>query len=142
MNDTELENNLFALEKYHKRQMNITKSLRGLNDYIKYMKRIYKIRTLTWGLNMYPELYEPGRFQDIISNEINLQYGEVKEFVHVTERSVLLRYAYNIHTYQNNIESLNDESLYILYRFKNEKLYELILSDVNSNKNLQVKSDF
>ena len=142
MNDTELENNLFALEKYHKRQMNITKSLRGLNDYIKHMERVYKIRTLTWGLNMYPELYEAGRFQDIISNEINLQYGQVKEFVQVTERSLLLRYAYNIYIYQNNIESLNDEELYILYRFKNEKLYELILSNTNSNKNLQSKSDF
>jgi hypothetical protein len=136
MNDTELENNLLALEKYHKRQMNITKSLRGLNDYIKYMRRIYKIRTLTWGLYKYPELYEPGRFQDIISNEINLQYGQVKEFVQVTERSLLLRYAYNIHTYQNNIESLNDEDLHNIYRFKNEKLYELILSDTNSNNKL------
>ena len=142
MNDTELEKNLFALEKYHKRQMNITKSLRGLNDYIKYMKRIYKIRTLTWGLNMYPELYEPGRFQDIISNEINLQYGQVKEFVQITERSLLLRYAYNIHTYQHNIESLNDEDLYNIFRFKNEKLYELILSDTNFNNKLQVKADF
>lgn len=142
LNDTELESHLLALEKYHKRQMNITKSLRGLNDYIKNMKKDYKIRTLTWGLNLYPELYEIGRFEDILSNEINLQYGQVKEFVQVTERSLLLRYAYNIHTYQNNIDSLNDDDLHNLYRFNNEKLYELILSDTNSNKNLQVKADF
>ena len=144
MEKEELNKNLLALEKYHKRQKNITKSLRGLIEYTEKMDKIYQIRTLTWGLSLYPELYQLGIFQDIISSEINLQYGQVKEFIQTTERDrdILLKYAYNIHTYQNKIESIYNENLYNLYRFKNDKLLELILSDTNLNRNLQVKDSF
>ena len=142
MSETEFNNDLLALEKYYRRQMNLTKYLRGINEYTKNMPERYKKKNLEWGFNLYPELYISGMFQDIISNEINYQYGQVKEYIQITERNILLRYAYNIHTYQNNIESIYDDSLYNLFRYKNEKLYELILSDTNLNKNLQVKSNF
>ena len=142
MKSTEFQSKILALEKYYKKQMNYTKSLRGLNEYIKNMKEEYRRKILKWGFDLYPELYESGRFQDIISNEINYQYGQVKEFVQVTERSTLLRYAYNIHTFQNEIKSIYNDELYNIYRYKNEKLYELILSDTNLNRNLQLKTTF
>ena len=135
-------NTLLAFEKYYKRQMNITKSLRGLNEYIEKMHIKYKENILTWGFKLFPELYISGIFQDIISNEINYQYGQVKEFIQVNERNIVLRYAYNIHTFQNNIKSIYDDSLYNVYRYKNEKVYDLIISDTNLNKNLQEKKNF
>ena len=140
--EKELSYNLLALEKYYKRQMNLTKSLRGINDYTKNMPSKYQKRTLAWGLTLFPELYESGRFQDIISNEINYQYGQVKELVQIKERNTLLKYVYNIHTYQYNIKSIYDDELFNLYRFKNEKIIEFILSDTNLNRNLQVKTNF
>ena len=142
MKQEDVPNNIIALEKYYKRQMNLTKSLRGINEYAKNMPKKYQEKILSWGVTLFPELYEQGRFQDIISNEINYQYGQVKEFVQITERSILLRYVYNIHTYQNNIKSIYDDNLFNLYRFKNEKLYQFIISDTNLNRNLQVKTNF
>ena len=142
MSSTEFQNNILAFEKYYKRQMNISKSLRGLNEYTKNMPETYRRKILRWGFSIYPELYESGRFQDIISNEINYQYGHVKEFVQVTERNILLRFAYNIHTFQNEIKSIYSDELFNIYRYKNEKLYELILSDTNLNRNLQLKTTF
>ena len=142
MSRTELHTNLLALEKYYNRQNNLTRSLRGLNEYTNRMEEIYQKKILKWGVNIYPELMEPGRFLDIISNEINYQYGEVKDLVLSSERTFLLRYAYNMHTFQNEIKSIYNDTLYNLYRYKNDKLYELIFSDTNLNKNLKIKSNF
>ena len=142
MNSSEIHNNLLALEKYYNRQNNLTKSLRGLNEYTKKMLDKYQKKILRWGINLYPELLDSGRFTDIISNEINYQYGQVKDLVQSSERSYLLRYTYNIHTFQNEIKSIYNDSLYNLYRYKNDKLYEFIFSDTNLNKNLQIISTF
>ena len=38
-----------------------------------------------------------------VTGEINLQYGKVRSFIDGIERSLLLKYAYNIHTYNNKI---------------------------------------
>lgn len=122
--------------------MNQKKSLRGLNEYVNETNMDHQRRILTWGLSLYPELYCDGIFQDISSSEINLKYGEVKDFIEVTERDILLRYAYNIHTYQNKISSIYNEDLYNIYRYKNDQLYEIILSDTNNNRNLQAKNTF
>ena len=142
MKEPELHNNLLALEKYYKKQNNITKSLRGLNEYTKKMDEKYQKKILRWGAKLYPELSEPGRFMDIISNEINYEYGQVKDLIQSSERSFLLRYAYNIHTFQNEIKSIYNDTLYNIYRYKNDKLYEFIFSDTNLNKNLQIISNF
>ena len=138
----ELTEKILILEKYYKRQMNQKKSLRGLNEYVNETNMDHQRRILSWGLSLYPELYCDGIFQDISSSEINLKYGEVKDFIEVTERDILLRYAYNIHTYQNKISSIYNEDLYNIYRYKNDQLYEIILSDTNNNRNLQSKNTF
>lgn len=98
MKKPELSEKLIILEKYYKRQTNQEKSLRRLNDYINRMKVEYQKMTLSWGLSIFPELYGDGIFEDISSSEISLKYGEVKEFIQVSERNILLKYVYNIHT--------------------------------------------
>ena len=142
MKKPELSEKLIILEKYYKRQTNQEKSLRRLNDYINRMKVEYQKMTLSWGLSIFPELYGDGIFEDISSSEISLKYGEVKEFIQVSERNILLKYVYNIHTYQNNIKSIYDNDLFNFYRYKNDLLYEEILSDTNNNRDLQTKNTF
>ena len=136
------EDEIIVLEKYYKRQMNLTKSLRELNDYVNHIPEDNRKKILKWGLSLYPELYCDGIFTDISSSEINLKYGEVKDFIQVTERNVLLRYIYNIHTYQNSIISIYDDKLFNLYRYPNEMLFEVFLSDTNLNRYLQEKDKF
>ena len=85
-----LDEKLIVLEKYYKRQTNETKSLRRLNDYIKNINSDNQKKILTWGLSIYPELFIDGIFDDISSSEITLKYGEVKEFIQITERNHLL----------------------------------------------------
>ena len=138
----ELFEKILILEKYHKRQQNLTKSLRGLNDYVFKMDEFYQKNILNWGLSLYPEFYCEQIFDDVSSSDINLKYGEVKEFIQVKERSILLKYAYNIHIYQNQIKSIYSDEVFNLHRFKNDKLYKLILSDTNFNRDLQVKNTF
>ena len=138
----ELSEKIYVLEKYHKRQQNLTKSLRGLTEYVKKMNKPSKQNILIWGLSLYPELYCEEIFEDISSSDFNLKYGEVKEFIQVKERNILLKYAYNIHIYQNEIKSIYDDRIFNLFRYKNDKLYELILSDSNNNRNLQEKISF
>ena len=142
LNKAELNEKLVILEKYCKRQMNLKKSLRGLNSYINDINMDNQKIILSWGLSKYPELYSEGIFEDISSSERNLKYGEVKEFIQVTERNILLKYVYNIHTYQNNIKSIYDKNLFDLYRYPTDKLYDVILSDTNKNKDLQEKTTF
>ena len=137
-----LTEKLIILEKYYKRQTNQEKSLRRINDYIRQIKMEYQKKILTWGLSIFPELYGDGIFEDISSSEISLKYGEVKEFIQVTERNILLKYVYNIHTYQNNIKSIYDDDLFNFYRYKNDLLYDEILSDTNNNRDLQTKNTF
>ena len=137
-----LDEKLIVLEKYYKRQTNETKTLRRLNDYIQNINSDNQKKILTWGLSIYPELFIDGIFDDISSSEITLKYGEVKEFIQITERNHLLKYTYNIHTYQNNIKSIYDENLFNLYRYKNDFLYDVILSDTNKNRVLQSKNTF
>ena len=137
-----LDNKLIVLEKYYKRQANETKSLRRVNDYINKIDLTNQQKILTWGLSIYPELFIDGIFEDISSSEISLKYGEVKEFIQITERNHLLKYTYNIHTYQNNIKSIYDENIFNLYRYKNDFLYDVILSDTNNNRDLQSKNTF
>ena len=138
----ELINNIMALETYYKRQTKEEKSLRKLKDYVKEFELEECIDILDWGINSYPELGEKGRFQDIISSETNLQYSEVKSFLSITEREQLLQYAYNIYTYQNNITSIYDKSIYDFIRMSNNKLNEIISKDINKNKELQEKKGF
>ena len=135
-------NNILAIEKYYNRQINSDKSLRGLKEYIEKMDNPYRKKIMKWGLSLYPELFEHGRFQDILSNEVNYQYTQVKNLLLNIERETLLRYAYNIHTYQNKIESIYNEDLYNLYRYKKEALSEIIITDTNSNRNLQSIAEF
>ena len=142
MNAAELNGKLLILEQYYKRQNNQTKSLRGLKEYINKINNSTKKRILNWGLSLYPELYSKGIFQDISSSEITLKYGELKDFIESTERSLLLRYAYNIHSFQNYIPSIYDKKLFNFYRYKDDQLYELILSDTNKNSVLQDKNTF
>ena len=142
MTENELIGKLLTLEQYYKRQTNQTKSLRGLKEYISEMTNSTKKRILNWGLSLYPELYSNGIFQDISSSEITLKYGELKDFIESTERSLLLRYAYNIHSFQNYIPSYYDKRSFNFYRYNNDQLYELILSDTNKNSLLQDKNTF
>ena len=140
--ENELLENILIFETYLKRQTNKTKSLRGLKDYIKNMSIDYKKDILAWGLDLFPELYEKSCFQNIISNEYNLQYGQVKQFIKVTQRDTLLKYVYNIHTFQNSINSIYNNSIFDIYRYNNDKLYDLILKDTNDNKELKEKNIF
>ena len=141
-NEDELAENIFILEKYYKRQEEKNQSLRELEKYVKEMPYEKKQKALDWGLLLYPELYIDDMFQDISTSEINLQYGKVRSFIDGIERSLLLKYAYNIHTYNNKIYSIYDEKIFNLYRYKNEKLNQIILSDTNSDRDLQLKNNF
>lgn len=66
----------------------------------------------------------------------------MKEFGKATKRNILLRFAYNILTFQSQIKSIYSDELFNIYRYKNEKLYELILSGTNLKRNLQLKTTF
>ena len=140
--DDSLGEKLIVLEKYYKRQTKEKKSLRRLNDYIKNIDPDNQKKILTWGLSKYPELFIDGIFDDISSSEISLKYGEIKEFIKITQRNHLLKYVYNIHTYENKIKSIYDENLFNLYRYKSDFLYEVILSDTNNNRELQSNNTF
>ena len=97
---------------------------------------------LAWGISLYPELGQLERFQDITSSENNLQYGQVKQFVKIKDRDELLKYAYNIHTYQNNIKSIYDNDIYDFIRISDNALYDKIFKDTNKNSILQEKVNF
>ena len=137
-----LFNNIIAFETYYRRQTNTNKKLRKLNEYIDQMKEEQMRDILNWGINLYPELGEQGRLQDIISSENNLLYGQVKDFIKITHREDLLKYAYNIHIYQNNITSIYDKEIFDFLRMNDNQLYDIIFKDTNNNQFLQVKENF
>ena len=128
---------IIALEAYYRKQTNTNKKLRKLEEYVGKMEKNKRTEILKWGMDLYPELREKGRFNDITSSERNLQYGKVKEFVKVKERDEILKYAYNIHTFQNNITSIYDNNIYDFIRMNDNQLYEQIFIDTNKNKSLQ-----
>ena len=137
MDENDFYIGLLALEKYHKRHTNINKSLRGLNEYINKMDNKYQKKILEWGLALYPELYGEMMLEDIISNDINYQYGQVKDLLNELERNDLLKYAYNIHTYQNDIKTIYNDNIYNLFRYDDKQLYDLIIEDTHLNENLK-----
>ena len=143
--DEEFYDRILAVEKYHKRNINISKSLRGLEQYIQEIvgkKDENRKKIIEWGLSLYPELYGKWMFYDILTNDINDQYGKVKKQLDLFDRNDLLKFAYNIHTYQNNIKSIYNDDIYDLFRYNNDKLKELILSDTNLNQNLKKVDQF
>ena len=141
-NNEELKNNIIAFETYYKRQTKEQKSLKKLKEYIDKMDKDTMTDILDWGINLYPELGEKGIFKDITSSETNLQYGKVKLFLKNTNRDELLKYALNIHIYQNNITSIYDKNIYDFIRMSDNKLYEQIFRDINKNRQLQEKQSF
>ena len=131
-----------AFETYFKKQTNRNESLSKRDEYIESLNSKQLQEILEWGVDLYPELAEKARFKDITSNQINLQYGQVKDFLKVTERSQLLKYAYNIHTIQNNITSKYENHIIDFIRLNNDRLYDQISIDTNKNINLQEKNKF
>ena len=131
-----------AFETYFRKQTNRDDSLSKRDEYIQSFNVKQLREVLEWGVDLYPELAEKERFKDITSNQINLQYGQVKDFLKVTERSLLLKYAYNIHTIQNNVTSKYEKHIIDFIRLNNDKLYEQISIDTNKNISLQEKNKF
>ena len=138
----QLISNIIAFETYFRRQTNTTSFLRKLEPYIRKMEDKHMREILEWGISLYPELGQLERFQDITSSENNLQYGQVKQFVKIKDRDELLKYAYNIHTYQNNIKSIYDNDIYDFIRISDNALYDKIFKDTNKNSILQEKVNF
>ena len=131
-----------AFETYYKRQTNRNESLSKIDEYIEKLDETQLKDILKWSVDLYPELSEKVRYKDIISNQINLQYGQVKNFLKISERDLLLKYAYNIHIFQNNITSKYERHIIDFIRLKDDKLYEQISIDTNNNIMLQEKSNF
>ena len=143
LNKTELIEYIKAFETYNERQENTTLKLKFLEQYIKIMDEEDLRNILSWGISKYPELAVKNRFLNIISNELNLKYGQIKEFIKVFDnRAKLLRYAYNIYTFQNNITSIYDKEVIDILRKSEKKLYEQIFKDANKNKDLKKKEIF
>ena len=130
-----------AFETYYRRH-NKDISLKKLDEYIKRLSLKQLNDILEWAVNLYPELNEKTRFKDILSSETNLQYGQVKSFLKISERFKLLKYAYNIHTYQNKIKSKYDNDLINFIRMNENKLLEQISKDTNNNIMLQERTNF
>ena len=142
LNRTDLIEYIKAFETYYKRQTNISNSLTFLNDYINAMNETDLKDILSWGISIYPELAVKDRFSNIISSELNLKYGQIKEFIKVKDRALLLRYAYNIYTFQNNITSIYDKEVFDILRKSESKLLDQIFKDTNKNKDLKKKEIF
>ena len=138
----ELIENVKAFETYFNKQNNISQSLSKRDEYINHLNPIQLKEILEWAVDLYPELNERVRFKDIISNQINLQYGQVKEYLRIKEREVLLKYASNIHTFQHNITSKYEEHIINFIRLNDERLYRQIFLDTNDNILLQEKTNF
>ena len=138
----ELKENVKAFETYFNKQNNISFSLSKRDEYINNLTFSQLKDILVWAIDLYPELNEKVRFKDMISNQINLQYGQVKDFLRTSERSLLLKYACNIHTFQNNITSKYDNDIINFIRLNNEELYGQIFIDTNKNISLQEKINF
>ena len=143
LNMNELKEYIKAFETYYNRQENTTLKLKFLAQYIDLMNKEDLKNILSWGISKYPELAVKNRFLNIISNELNLKYGQIKEFIKVFDnRAKLLKYAYNIYTYQNNITSIYDKEVFDILRKSEKKLYDQIFKDANKNKDLKKKEIF
>ena len=143
LNMNELKEYIKAFETYYNRQENTTLKLKFLDQYIDLMDKEDLKNILSWGISKYPELAVKNRFLNIISNELNLKYGQIKEFIKVFDnRAKLLKYAYNIYTYQNNITSIYDKEVFDILRKSEKKLYDQIFKDANKNKDLKKKEIF
>ena len=139
---SQLVENVKAFETYFNKHLILGQSLNKRDEYINNLTD-YQLRDiLEWAVDLYPELNEKVRFKDIISNQINLQYGQVKDFLKISERSKLLKYACNIYTFQNKITSKYDNDIINFIRLNDEKLYSQIFIDTNNNINLQEKKNF
>ena len=138
----ELIENVKAFETYFNRQNKNENSLTKRDEYIDKLDADQLNDILQWAVDLYPELLEKVRFKDIISSQTNLQYGKVKDFIKISERYKLLKYAYNIHTYQQNISSKYNDDIINFIRFNDNKLYDQISKDTNNNLELQDKTNF
>ena len=131
-----------AFETYFNRQNNIEQSLDKRDEYIELLEAKSLKDILEWSVDLYPELMEKTRYKNILSSQTNLQYGQVKEFLKISDRSELLKYAYNIHTFQENITSKYETHLIDFIRLNDNKLYDQIFTDTNNNILLQEKTNF
>ena len=138
----ELKQYVIAFETYYRRHKKEKDPLKKLDEYIDRLKDNHLKDILEWAVDIFPEFIEKVRFKDILSSETNLHYGQVKFRLKNSERFKLLKYAYNIHTYQNQIKSIYNNDLINLVRFKDNKLLELISKDINNNVMLQETSNF
>ena len=138
----ELIDYVTAFETYYKRRTNRNESLSKRDEYINRLNADQLKEILQWSVDLYPELSEKVRYKDITSNQINLQYGQVKDFLKISDRDLLLKYAYNIHTFQNNITSKYENHIMDFIRLKDDRLYEQISIDTNKNIMLQEKNNF
>ena len=138
----ELKQYVIAFETYYRRHKKEKYPLKKLDEYIDRLKDNHLKDILEWAVDIFPEFIEKVRFKDILSSETNLHYGQVKFRLKNSERFKLLKYAYNIHTYQNQIKSIYNNDLINLVRFKDNKLLELISKDINNNVMLQETSNF
>lgn len=127
-----------ACEKYYKRNNNKYKSLRNLQDYLKKIPiektKTYIIKQIT----SFPELFQENRFEDIIENDKNLQYGQVKEFLQSNTREVLIKYFLNFQV-DPSITSIYNVTLSTIYRMKDEDITKKIIQFTNDNVTLQNK---
>ena len=140
---TELIEYIKAFETYYKRKENTTLQLKFLDQYINMMVEEDLRNILSWGIIKYPELAVKNSFLNILSNELNLKYGQIKEFIKVFDnRAKLLKYAYNIYTFQNNITSIYNKEVFDILRKSEKKLYDQIFKDANKNKDLKKKEIF
>ena len=138
----ELKNNVEAFETYYRRHKKQILQLSKRDEYIELLNETQLKDILEWAVDIFPELNEKLRFKDILSSENNLRYGQVKYSLQRADRNKLLKYAINIHTYQNKIKSKFDHELINLIRLNNYKLVQLISKDTNNNINLQEKTNF
>ena len=136
------QDSIIAFETYYRRQINNTNSLKYLTNYINKFSTEKIKDILDWGISLYPELGDKYIFDDITASETYLQYGQVKQFVKVKKRDELLKFVYNIHTYQNNITSIYNNETFNILRMSDNMLYNQIFNDTNKNKVLQLKKNF
>ena len=142
LNKTELIEYIKAFGTYDRRQTNVTRKLKFLDQYISMMDEKDLKNILSWGIRKYPELAVKDRFSNIMSSELNLKYGQIKEFIKVSDRAKILKYAYNIYTFQNNITSIYDKEVFDILRKSEKNLLDQIFKDTNKNKNLKKKEIF
>lgn len=132
---------LQGCEKYHKKNINISKSFRDLDKYIKLIPRRIKIITIMKMLKNNFELAQEGRINDIISSDNYLQYGKVKEFLYAQTRDSLIKYYLNINSYFNNTNIFNEE-LNSIFRVKTSFLPDKIISLTNHINEFQTQQNF